>query len=62
MYDYCIEKSNNTFVNWHEKVEPFKYDMKMNYFDILVPTSDTSKFKEILKILVNANNHVLFSG
>lgn len=36
--------------------------MKLNYFEILVPTTDTVKFKEVLKILLNSNNNVLFSG
>jgi len=62
VYDYGIDKNTFSFVNWQDRVENFKYELKMNYFEILVPTTDTVKFKDILKILLNNNNNILFSG
>jgi len=34
----------------------------MNFFEILVPTSDTVKFKYVLQTLLHNDNNVLFSG
>lgn len=62
VYDYGIDKSTFTFGHWSERVESFKYDKNMNFFEILVPTSDTVKFKYLLKTLLNSDNNVLFSG
>jgi len=62
VYDYGIEKATFTYSHWSEKVESFTYEKSMNFFEILVPTSDTVKFKYILKTLLNADNNVLFSG
>lgn len=48
VYDYGVEKATFTFSHWSEKIESFKYEKSMNFFEILVPTSDTVKFKYIL--------------
>ena len=38
------------------------YDPSCPYFNILVPTEDTVKFKEILKILMRGGFNTLLNG
>lgn len=40
----------------------FKYDPKSSFFDILVPTTDTTKYKFLLLQLLAAGSNVLITG
>lgn len=40
----------------------FKYDPEVPYFNILVPTGDTVRYKYLLDKLVNAKKNILISG
>lgn len=43
-------------------VTEFKYDPETPYFNILVPTSDTVKYKYVLNKLVENKKNCLISG
>ena len=40
----------------------WSYDIEVPYFNILVPTPDTVKFKFVLDKLILGGNNVLFNG
>ena len=50
------------FERWSKKLTPFVYDSTCPYFNILVPTEDTVKFKEILKMLMKGGFNTLING
>jgi dynein heavy chain len=62
VYDYCIDDDICEFVPWTTRVPSYTYDSKLPFFNILVPTVDTVKYKYLLDSLCRNNCHVLFSG
>jgi len=62
VYDYCVNTQYRKFANWSERIETFVYDEEVPYFNILVPTVDTCRYKYLLKTLVENGNNVLFMG
>jgi len=48
VYDYWPNWETKTFNNWNSKVTEFNYNRETPFFNILVPTSDTVKFKHML--------------
>jgi dynein heavy chain len=43
-------------------VPGFKYNPETSFFEILVPTSDTVKYKYLLSTLLGAGHNVLITG
>jgi len=62
IYDFYIDFKTKTFKNWSTIVEEFTYDKEKPYFEILVPTPDTVKYKFLLQNLMKNGNNVLISG
>ena len=62
VYDYYIDFQKREFKPWNELVQDWSYDAELPYFNILVPTADTVKFKYILDKLIMGGNNVLFNG
>jgi dynein heavy chain, axonemal len=61
IYDVFVNE-NGVFSRWAEKKETYKYDRSTPFFNILVPTTDTVKYKYLMKHF-NANNYPsLFMG
>ena len=65
IYDVCVNVSNATFDRFFDKVSdrvPYKYDENFPFFNILIPTNDTVKYKEIMSILANNGFNSLYMG
>lgn len=62
VYDYYCEFQKKEFRPWNELVTEFKYTRTMSYFNILVPTADTVKFKYLLDKLIVGGFNVLITG
>eukprot|EP01012_Entosiphon_sulcatum_P032728 TRINITY_DN4157_c0_g3_i1.p1 TRINITY_DN4157_c0_g3~~TRINITY_DN4157_c0_g3_i1.p1 ORF type:complete len:4135 (-),score=940.22 TRINITY_DN4157_c0_g3_i1:62-12466(-) len=62
VYDYCIHKGSVSFIPWAYKVPRFTYKKDMPYFQILVPTVDTTIYRSLLKLLVSVDRCVLING
>ena len=46
VYDYFISADHKyDWARWSDAVDAFNYDPEQPYFNILVPTADTKKFK-----------------
>src|SRR6185437_15608711 len=52
IYDFYIDFNTRTFKNWNDHVVEYKYDSTIPYFNILVPTTDTAKYKYLIKNLM----------
>jgi len=62
IYDYFIDFQKREFKSWNELVPDWQFDTEQPYFNILVPTPDTVKFKYIADKLISGGNSVLFNG
>jgi len=62
VYDVFVNNETTTFQKWADKKETFKYSPNVSFFNILVPTSDTLKYKYLMNNLSKNNNNCLFIG
>lgn len=62
VYDYGIEPTTHSFESWTERVPKFEYNPEASFFSILVPTSDTVKYKFLLDTLLSHNHNALITG
>ena len=62
VYDYYCDFQKKEFRPWTEMITDYKYQKGLPYFNILVPTADTVKFKYILDKLMTGGFNVLMSG
>lgn len=62
VYDYGIDAENHKLEPWKNQVGGFKYNPDSSFFEILVPTSDTVKYKYLLSTLLGAGHNVLITG
>ena len=58
IFEQGIDPSTHKFSNWNDQIaEQYVFDPKQNFFEILVPTNDTVKYKFLLeKLLMNGRN------
>ena len=62
IYEIGINRSTHEFEPWTTQVPSFTYNPETSFFEILVPTSDTTKYKYILNTLVSNGSNVLITG
>ena len=62
VYEYGIDMELHKLESWSEQIPTFTYDPNMSFFSVLVPTSDTVKYKYLLHTLVGAGHNVLITG
>lgn len=61
IYDLYVNESCS-FSRWLEKKENFRFEKDISFFNILVPTQDTVKYKYIMENLCKQNFNSLFIG
>jgi dynein heavy chain len=62
-YDYLYDlKRSKEFKPWTSKVPAFVYDKDSSYFDLMVPTQDTTKHAYILETLLFVERPIFFTG
>ena len=62
IYDYGLDQKMHRFEPWDDQLSNFEYDPKQNFFEILVPTTDTTKYQFILRTLTTAGANVMITG
>lgn len=62
IYEQGIDVTTHRFEPWIEQIPEFDYDPQKKFFEILVPTSDTVKYKFILSTLMYNGFNVLITG
>lgn len=60
-YFYDLKKAKE-FKHWSTKVPAFVYDKEASYFDLMVPTQDTTKHNYILETLLAVERPIFFTG
>jgi dynein heavy chain len=55
-------KKTQSFKPWTEKVVPFVFDKELSYFDLMVPTQDSTKYSYAMNHLVAIEKAVFFTG
>lgn len=62
VYDYMVDPTTTTFVNFSERCSKFKYDPAVPFSDLIVPTSDTTACSHLLSLFTKAKANVLLVG
>lgn len=63
VFDYYFDlKRDKVFKSWSVKVPAFVYDRDLSYFDMMVPTMDTTKHAYVLDSLLSIERPVFFTG
>ena len=62
VFDYCVSAEQQSFVPWSSLMPPFAYVPGMPYFNILVPTGETTCYDFLLKVLIANGTHILTCG
>lgn len=60
VFEYGIDPTNHSLDSW--RPDSFTYNPDQSFFEILVPTSDTIKYKFLLTTLMGAGHNVLITG
>jgi dynein heavy chain len=61
-FDYYVDVANNKFSDWKDLVQPFVYDPAAPYFNLVVPTTDTTRFSYLMKKLITVNKPCFLTG
>lgn len=62
VYEYGIESTDHRLQPFQEQIPGYQYNPKLSFFDILVPTNDTVKYKYLLHTLIYHDFNVLLTG
>ena len=62
VFDYFIDFQKKEFRRWTDILAEYKFKKEIPYFNILVPTADTVKYKFLLDKLISGGNNVLIAG
>mmetsp|Transcript_17277 Transcript_17277/g.12259 ORF Transcript_17277/g.12259 Transcript_17277/m.12259 type:complete len:565 (+) Transcript_17277:2768-4462(+) len=62
VYEYGIAQDIHKLEPWTDQIPNFEFDPAQNFFEILVPTSDTVKYKFLLDTLIKNGFNVLITG
>ena len=62
-FDYFYDlKKEKVFKPWSTRVVPFVYDKEASYFDLMVPTVDTTKYSFTLETLMAIEKPMFYTG
>ncbi|XP_055549943.1 dynein axonemal heavy chain 6 [Wyeomyia smithii] len=62
LWDYRVNTSAKVWENWIAIHAQFDYNPNIAYFDLLVPTLDTTKYGFVAEMLFRSQHPVLFTG
>jgi dynein heavy chain len=62
VYGLGVNQELHTLVPWADHIPSYAYDPAQSFFEILVPTADTVKYKFMLRTCLQAGHNVLITG
>lgn len=62
LWEYRIHPETKEWQKWENIIPEFTFDPNVQFFDMIVPTTDTVRFGYISEILLKAGHPVLFMG
>eukprot|EP00606_Chrysophyceae_sp_TOSAG23-5_P001616 GSChrysophyteH2.ASY1.ANO1.110.1 assembled CDS len=61
-FDYYVDTKEGVFKNWTEIIPTFVYDAQAPYFDLMVPTADTTRFSYVMTHLIRVDKPCFITG
>jgi dynein heavy chain len=62
IYDTSYDIIQKKWVLWNDTVDPYKFDAKVSFSDLIVPTKDSVCYTHLLDVLLKNSKHVLMTG
>lgn len=62
LFGFYVDPAGMALVPWATMMSRFQYDAKESYFNILVPTVDTTRYAYMMRTLIASGRNVLFAG
>jgi dynein heavy chain len=62
IYDYKFDIASNEWIKWTASVNPYKYDPKLSFGELIIPTKDSICYSYLFDMLVRNGKHVLMTG
>ena len=62
VFDYVVDVGTQSFVPWSAKVDGFSYSADVPFFNLLVPTVETTSAKFVLQAMCTRGHNVLLVG
>jgi hypothetical protein len=62
IYEYKFDTEVGEWRGWVETLDSYKYDPKLSFSELIIPTKDSICYTYLLDILIRNNKHVLMTG
>lgn len=62
VYDYLFSLTEKSWIGWMDSVPEFKFDNRLSYKEIIVPTVDSVRYNFFTDKLIKQDLHVLLTG
>lgn len=62
IFDFKYDVSEKAWKHWTTTVDPYTYDPKLSYSEIIIPTKDSICYTYLLDSLIHNRKHVLMTG
>jgi dynein heavy chain len=62
VWDFMVDPTSGNWTLWQDLVPEFHYDPNAPFFNLIVPTVDSTRIKYVLKAQVDGGFHVLLGG
>jgi dynein heavy chain len=62
VFNYFVNTETGKWASWDTIMKSFEFDLKVPYFNILVPTQDTTRYRYLLDKLLCSSYNVLLMG
>ena len=62
LYEVYVDADTTSFKPWKDKVDVFQYDPEASFFDLFVPTVDTTRMASVLETVLTDARHALCYG
>ncbi|CAN0298760.1 unnamed protein product, partial [Hapterophycus canaliculatus] len=62
LFEVYVDLAAKEFRPWKDIVKPFSYDPTASYFEMMVPTVDTTRFSNIFSALITQDKPVFVTG
>ena len=62
IYGYHFDQENHNYTSWAETNKNFMIDHKLQYHELMIPTSDSARNLYLMKLLVSNDKNILNVG
>jgi dynein heavy chain len=63
VFEYYVSPDKKDFSPWEDFItNNWKPQPNTSFYDIYVPTVDTARYSELLKLLLKIDHHIMFVG